>query len=233
MTELRLLETVSLPFEAEHLQQVLAAKGIEVFVEGVHSSNTFGMNALMGAIKIKVREEDLPSARQALSELHNNSGTAWYCGACQETNEPSFDYCWKCGGQRSDVEAEPPTASRGGADVDVTDFRSQHPSQANFNPSPYAPPQTESTTDLPSEESSEYEELVNRAYRASIIGLVTLPVVLHLYSCLLIISAVGLRIGLRAHYSARTHWRFILANLINVVVLLVAIAIGVAISQSW
>ncbi len=151
VSELRLLETVAQPFEAEHMQQVLEAAGVQSFIEGINGSNAFAMNALMGRIRIKVREEDLGRARQALSDAYNQVGPAWYCGACQEMNEPSFDICWKCGGDRAVVAVAPPSPkSADRAEVRPEDLLSRHAVSSEYNPAPYAPPQSDLT--LPARE---------------------------------------------------------------------------------
>lgn len=225
MNDLQLLETVSLPYEAEHLQQVLESAGIEAFVEGMYGSNTFGMNALMGSIKIKVRPSDLPRARQALMEALNNVGREWYCGSCQEMNEASFDICWQCGGERSLVEAEPAqTPQPDLVTVKPEDLLSPHPLTTAYNPAPYAPPSTEPTRfshdalneSIPTAVQSEYEDAVERAYRASILGLVTLPGILHIYSFVLLLGALSLP----ATTTTRLSWRFTLAMTLDLIVFL-------------
>lgn len=223
-TELQLLETVSLPFEAEHLQQVLESAGIEAYVEGVNGSNAFGMNALMGSIKIKVRTEDLPQARQVLSDSFNRVGRPWYCGNCQEMNEPSFDYCWQCEGERAAVETEIPAPPETPAvEVRPEDLLSPHPMRSEYNPAPYAPPTTDLALPAPgknvneiadSPTQAEYEETIERAYRASIIGLITLPVLLHIYSFVLLMGALSLP----ATTTAQITWRFRCAMSINLIV---------------
>ena len=227
MSDLQLLETVSLAYEAEHLQQVLASAGIEAFVEGLHGSNAFGMNALMGSIKIKVRPADLPRARQALSEAFNSVGREWYCGQCQETNEASFDICWQCGGERSQVEAEPPQAiAPEPVALKPEDLRSQHPVSKESSSSPYAPPLSEPVRSpqesfnehVPAAVQSEYEDTIERGYRASILGLVTLPGILHIYSFVLLLGALSLP----AQTTAKLSWRYTLAMTINLIVFLAA-----------
>lgn len=228
-TELQLLETVSLPYEAQHLKMLLEVAGIDAFIEGINASNTFGMNALMGSIKIKVRASDLPSARQVLREellRMSQSGEAWYCGNCKETNEPSFDICWKCGGAREEVQAErptsqPPATERPTKEIVAEELVSPSPVRAPYNPTPYAPPQSEPELPPRSDSASsaaqeEYNETIERAYRASILGLITLPGVMHLYSLILLLGALNIE----ADTTARLSTRFTIAMAINLFVFL-------------
>ncbi len=218
MSDLCLLETVSLPYEAEHLQQVLGDGGVEAFVEGLHGSNAFGMNSLMGRIRIKVREGDLPRARELLSEMRNRGGSPWFCGPCQEVNEGSFDYCWKCGGERSVVATDPPLAEIDNSKVSI-DFSSPHAKDTQFNPSPYAPPESEPAVPVEVKTSAsmqvEYEDRIERAYKASVLGLITVPILLHLYSLAILMSCASLN----AVSTARTRWRVRSTLVINLTVL--------------
>ncbi len=68
----------------------------------------------------------------------------WYCGTCQEMNEPSFDYCWQCEGERDTVEAEIPAPTATPHESATRGLLSPHPVTSEYNTAPYAPP----TSDL-------------------------------------------------------------------------------------
>ena len=220
---LRTLETVSLPFEAEHMQRVLATAGIESFIEGMNGANAFGLNTALGSIKIQVHDADVARARQVLSEVLNAPGQAWYCGDCQETNEANFDYCWKCGGEKSDVATEPPQSEQLPEQYKPEDMLSPQPVAAPYNPAPYAPPTSALALSAPEFDSAaaqvEYEDTIQRAYRASLIALITVPVLLNIYSLVLLLGALSLP---GTTTSTRLAWQFGLAMLINLLVFFMA-----------
>ncbi len=104
--KLKLLTSYTTAFEAEHLKLLLEAEQIPALVDGVHASNNFGFNSSMGAVQVRVPEELLARAREILEEANSNKHSAWMCAQCREANEPNFDFCWKCGGERSDAPVE-------------------------------------------------------------------------------------------------------------------------------
>ncbi len=194
----------------------------------MNSANAFGLNALMGVIKIKVRPEDLNRARQALSEYHNQHGESWYCGSCQEMNEASFDICWKCGGERADVAAElPRPAETPPAEIRPEDLLTQHQIVKDYDARPYAPPAADLTPPDPTETmdpeqsaaQAEYEDTVERAYRASVIGMITVPWLFHVYSMVLLLGALGLP----AKSTPKLNFRFRVAMAINLAAFALAI----------
>ncbi|MCC6509260.1 MAG: DUF2007 domain-containing protein [Pirellulaceae bacterium] len=241
---LHLVATVSLPFEAEHIQQVLQSAGLEVYVDGLHGANNFAFNATMGSIKVRVRAPDAARAEEILREARNKVGTAWYCGRCSETNEANFDMCWKCGGERTEVEGQPPASTAPTATsrptVHPDDLLSPYrtgDSNAGFNPSPYAtpgsPPSAPDPAQVPSsardeQALEELDDVIQRAYRASVFGLVTLPILLHIYSLITLLGALSIP----APFSPRNTWRFRIAMGINLAVVAACVYIVLQIRAS-
>ena len=44
-----------------------------------------------------LKDEDFDNAKKIIESISYNSiQAAWECKKCQEENDESFDYCWKC-----------------------------------------------------------------------------------------------------------------------------------------
>ncbi len=44
-----------------------------------------------------VNDADLNKAKElADSEISHPDAAQWICNSCQESNDPSFEYCWNC-----------------------------------------------------------------------------------------------------------------------------------------
>jgi hypothetical protein len=119
--------------------------------------------------------------------------------------EPTFDECWSCGADRETFEdrsgGKPPPAKV----ESPKDFADQLPPSAKVDPAeatnPYASPpllpkeKFESSKDE-DESDAEQDDLrsppgegdIQRAFRASILGIILCPPLLHLYSLILLLS---------------------------------------------
>ena len=89
--------------EAALLVQALDARGIASQTAGGSAAGAFGelgMESLQ--VDIHVDEADLERARnviereQARAREERESDATWICPSCGETNDPTFDLCWKC-----------------------------------------------------------------------------------------------------------------------------------------
>lgn len=219
------LTTLQQQFEAEHLQQVLQSAGINAFIEGLHCSSNFAFNTLVATISIKVPERDLQRAQQVLREARQPRGSGWYCGPCAEFMDAGFDICWRCGRLRSEVESDPPPAESIAEKpvANVSDFTTAHATERAYDPNPYATPRSDvalpiapvSVGYLDQEAATELEETIDRAWRASVIGLIALPVVAHAYSMLLLLGALSIH----AHFTQRSRFRYFAAMAIDLAVL--------------
>ena len=44
-----------------------------------------------------LRDDDFDNAKKIIESIsYNSTQAAWECKKCQEENDESFDYCWKC-----------------------------------------------------------------------------------------------------------------------------------------
>lgn len=186
---LELLVELSHPFEAELLRQVLERHEIACFVEGLNSASNLATKTGVGAIRLWVSAMDLPEARELLREAEQARDAAWYCERCGEWVGAGFEWCWKCGQPPSKQHAIHPSCHAAGSESEPNQtFSHDHDATA-----------------------LEFEDKISRAWRTSVIGLILLPVLLHIFSCVLLCQAIAMR----AHMNRRQRYLFAGAWLIN------------------
>ncbi len=96
-------------FEAESIRIRLDAAGIRAFVRGddaVTSMAISGGGVNTAIVVVEVAPDDYEQATQILAEDTRRRLTlgSWTCDECSETNDPSFDLCWNCGNERSNID---------------------------------------------------------------------------------------------------------------------------------
>lgn len=226
---------------AHQAKNWLDHEGIPAFVEGTNANSAFYVGNALTGVKLLVASEDEEKAANVLRQYRstNPETKGWYCGACQEHNEPSFDLCWSCGQNREDVEATAPSksvrqSSGGAALEDAENEFTEAKTQTNFETgNPYQPPLASLSADTnktmrpdsePTEESDRTEEVIQRAWRASIFGLgLVFPIpFLQLYSVILLLG-----VDRSVPIESRFQRQFKMAWIVNSVVLLGA-AVAVA-----
>ncbi len=188
--------------EAEHARAVLEENGVSAFVDGAAANTALSyVGTAIGGVRVFVRAGD---AEQALGIVENvlgeteASAASWFCGRCAETVDGTFDVCWSCGEARANVERPFPVTpdvapSKPGTEGDDEANRPALDNSCYDQSNPYASPITPETIAAPGDEDAQIspwaEALLLRAWRASILGLVFLPFVLHLYSMYLLAHA--------------------------------------------
>ncbi|WP_149497767.1 putative signal transducing protein [Roseiconus lacunae] len=100
-------------WSAVAIQSLLSAANISSHLVGTDPSTALSMGGAPtdSLIRVRVAEEDLPRA-QALLRAHDEEKqhqSAWQCERCDEPNEPTFEYCWNCDAERSQIPARQPT----------------------------------------------------------------------------------------------------------------------------
>jgi len=203
------------PVEAEQVRLVLENQGIAAFVDGANASNVLShVGTALGGVRLLVAQHDVARATEIIRSSEGTTGSAedaWFCGHCREEVDAGFDVCWSCGKDRDEVEQPFPHPSSESSseateqvDVDVDhvteNFAPERPAEDKLNP--YASPLADSIP-VPSEVKPSAETIVDpaveamllRAWRASILGLVFFPILLHFYSMYLLIRASTLRTG--------------------------------------
>lgn len=170
--------------EAEYTSNYLKGQGVPAFVDGATAGTVLShIGSALGGIRVLVDEVNADKAAQLLTELNESAGDdgePWFCGVCQEEVDGSFAACWSCGRSKDDVAAdsvpkpEPPA-------VDTVEL--PKPIQTN---NPYQPP-IEGTVEAPVPETNQQaNELLDRAWKAIILGTVFLPFIMQPYGLYLL-----------------------------------------------
>ncbi len=217
----------------ENAAQAHAAKSL-LDLAGVQSvitdeelvSQLWHIGAFNG-IKLQVVAEDEKLARRTLHDAGESPervhGAPWRCIKCQEVIEADFEVCWSCGAAREEaadpdfdpnVETESPASSE-----QFTEDEPWSRASESIDPNnPYVPAHVRDdepdSFQMPAA-SDAVEDLVVRAWRASVIGLGLCPGILHVYSIGLLMSAGAAG----AELSAMGKLRFVCALLIDLLVL--------------
>jgi hypothetical protein len=94
------------PTDAYLVHHWLDRNGIFAQVRGEHRMGLRGDIPIPDAWpSIWVRNEDRDAAEAAIRTFNAPRAVhpRWICPACQEDNEPNFDSCWSCDGDRPGV----------------------------------------------------------------------------------------------------------------------------------
>lgn len=200
------IESFTSPYEAEIAKRWLEDHGVEAFLDGSSSFTALSyVGSALAGVRLMVPDSQIDQAQIVLRDFVRDRSQAhgfrWWCGSCREENEASFDLCWKCGRDRGEVEAAFPIQKRSPTTpepvLDSTDvLLAKQPVADESNPySPTAVPRlrlitTESDGLLPEES----EEMLQRAWRASVLG-ISLPFLLTFYSIVLLLGALDTQMG--------------------------------------
>jgi hypothetical protein len=197
-------------FDAETAKLQLDSCGIpSIVTSGAMNAMLGELGGTLSPIELLVREEDVERTTLALDEFLSQEGKEdWVCSKCKEEVPGTFGNCWSCGIDRANHE-EP--NSRLTADLDESRsvevgaeafVERNHTVLATDLSSlslPYAPPSTlSSSSRLIAKEfeaqsalsTDEMEAIIDRAWRAAIVGIL-LPVGLHFYSLYLLFKSCG------------------------------------------
>jgi hypothetical protein len=153
--------------EAETARVALEHEGIQAFVDGAATANALShVGTALGGVRLMVAKGDAQRAAKVMDLLAREARldkAPWFCGVCREEVEATFDVCWSCQGDRSSVEVPRPQAA---ADLSSKATEAEAPG-----------------------EDSAVEAMLARAWRAAVIGIIFLPILLHLYSMWLLLRA--------------------------------------------
>lgn len=187
--------------EAEMLRSVLEESGVRAFVDGAAANTALShIGPALGGVKVFVRTVDAEQALEIIEEIRAESNVStepWFCGTCEESIDGSFDVCWSCGQDRANAERPFPAvrdeeeSSDDGEGDELIDLPIPDRSEDD-EANPYATPMTTEPTvpdNRPPEINEAAEVMLERAWRASIIGFVFLPFIMQLYSIYLLIRA--------------------------------------------
>lgn len=187
---------------ADAARVALEHEGIAARLDGVsvgHALNHVG--TALGGVGLLVNANDAERAAEIVAELAREAElqkSPWYCGRCREDVEATFDVCWSCGNDRRDVEIQrPPKTVESSRASSLNDDFSENDAgeDAAADGNPYRSPRATASRAIDRREEdlepedAEREAMIARAWRASILGIVFLPILLHLYSMWLLLRA--------------------------------------------
>jgi hypothetical protein len=191
--------------DAEQIRSRLEQHGIAAFLDGANANTALShVGTALGGVRVLVRMTDAEQAAEIVASARRDSMASpdpWYCGQCEEEIEGGFDICWSCGNARADVGRPLPVTSDDqrleparGADFGEVTPTPDYDGYDDANP--YTPPITPDSAStqraVAPELNKEAEAMLVRAWRASIIGTIFLPIVLHFYSMYLLIRAANM-----------------------------------------
>ena len=242
MNRLVTIARFSHPAEAHAARNRLERAGIAAVVTDETAASMLSyVGSALGGARVQVEEQEARRAGEILLGIADDDPPEelkgyWRCRECQEIVDPGFEVCWSCLRSRPEVQDETfrPTLAvlADDADQDPSDrplmFQLLQPSRearGEDDLNPYAPSGAIGGTATPQRLEivplTDPDELVLRAWRASVLGLFLLPPLLHVYSMYLL-----LRVSLgRGVMSPRANRRFYFAMIINLLVGLISGAI--------
>ncbi len=182
-------------FEAEIIRSTLERSGIESYlINGATATTLSYIGSAIGGTQVHVLESDLPRARQLAEQRKPGSSNEaeWYCTHCDEEQGSAFDVCWKCGQDRASVGRTISPESNLESEFKEQELLTSNLAQLHL-----------------------LEHDVVRAWRASLFGVVSLPVILHLYSAYLLVGVAlsGEKLPIK------TRWMFWGATIIDIAVI--------------
>lgn len=171
---LRTIKTYGSPAEAALARARLHEAGISAFLQGEQTGTTLWyVGTALGGVKLQVPENEVPRAMEVLAEREESKAVSWTCGECGAHVDAGFDICWSCGATVEARTQDPPVAA-------ATSKEGDH----------VLPDDVPQTEDAPRDDA---EELLRRAWRASIIGLFLCPGILNLYAASLLAHYLGIQ----------------------------------------
>lgn len=235
MPNLRLtkIDSFLTEFEAKAACNRLQEHGVEAYIEGAAGQTALShIGPALSGVRLLVDQENAMLAKQILLDQDVADAGPWTCGTCFSEVDAGFEVCWKCGSLRSEAEWLP-EEEEGELRPDELSYRgdgdeSGEPDRSASD-NPYQVPGSQMTEgqvtgaeastvvyDAAVELQLQQEALVERAWKACILGLVILPVVAHLYALWVLLSATLIP----AEFSRRAKTRFRMTLWISIAAIL-------------
>jgi hypothetical protein len=174
--EIVTLATFSDPLEAEHVKAQLEAEDIRVFQSGEETSNLFtGLGGAFAQVQLHVAEKDLKRAMCVLSRLDEDEDEDE-----EEEARPAEE------SSEAITGAAPPRPEEAASDAIQVGRRE---GLAEVKPPVWEAAEEAAAGEDEDETGTRWtaEDFAERAWRAAFFGMVTLPVILHIYSAVLVL----------------------------------------------
>lgn len=201
-SELVQIASYATEVEAEYVRSLLRENGIHAYVDGAASNTMMShVGTALGGVRLLTSSGNAEAAIEFLASIGDDSRSsdaAWFCGQCEETIDANFDVCWACGRERAMVEGQvpvPESETEPDRPIDADSKSQAVITSAPREPShPYVPPgvaDTATNQNFTTSSADDVDEMVLRAYRASLLGFILLPVITHAYSMYLLLRAAA------------------------------------------
>lgn len=209
-------------FEARAACNRLQDNGIPAYIEGAAGQTALSyIGPAMSGVRLLVDQEHEMLAKQILLEPGARSENIgpWTCGTCFSEVDEGFEVCWKCGSLRSEAEwiAEADEGELRPEKLCYSDeSEAGRERQTRTGNNPYETPKSETlrmAADVSAEFQLRQEAIVDRAWKAAILGAVLLPLVTHIYALWCLFAAAQIP----AEFSSHAKFRFRMTLLISIV----------------
>ncbi len=188
----------SIPVEAHAARGLLEAEGIRAVLEGEGAVNVFsGVQGLGGKITLNVAESDAERAVALLADVVEgpppDDSRLWLCPLCGDAVDVDRPVCPACQTPRPDTwqvrSAMSSSPFKSGSDDIQTEPPPNRSTVTSDTPIEAVPWAREEEEDRPAPETSISDDLVRRAFRSALFGLLFFP--LTFYAVWLLWRLVG------------------------------------------
>lgn len=102
---MKLLYTHENRIIVSNIANILEQAGIDIHLKNEFSGAAAGELILHETwLEIWVTEQDFSKASDIVENSLNDTGSDWFCSSCGERNPSSFEVCWQCSSQATNVE---------------------------------------------------------------------------------------------------------------------------------
>lgn len=194
--EMVVLRRFSDSITAETLRGRLAVAGIDVYVRGTSIEAAFGLGGAptSSGMRVEIARGDVEAALAVIAEddrLREVAGD-WVCNRCDEENDATFEFCWKCQKERGPNDTKQiPTAPQTNP-ITAPESNVAKPIQRDSvdTANPYQPVLLESVAvdavSLTSDAIAIHDETIDNAlrdlFRLACVSVLIIPVPLALYA---------------------------------------------------
>jgi hypothetical protein len=212
------------PLEAQLSLALLRDGGVNAFLTGDISSNTFsGVEGLGGPVQIQVPAADAQRAADILATAEQEKldhdwearaeadAAVWVCSLCGEPVPLERPACPSCQTPREALRREPSCAAPRPRALQAEDAVQKRDEIAAGTPPLPAHELTDEPAELPPLETFQSDDLARRAFRAAAFGCMTLFVPFNLYSLWLLLRLCLLP-GEASPENTRKSWWALLMN---------------------
>jgi hypothetical protein len=182
MRELVTIATFPDAGAASIVRASLEVEGITAHLQGAEAASTlWHVGTALGGVQLQVASDDVERASALLHDGHaplDGPSGPWVCGPCGEPIDAGFDVCWMCGANRSESRPDGDGEHRDGDAAELEAL-----AIADGEAEPHVADVAGAAT------ATDWDRMAERAWRATLIGLVCPPVLV--YAIFLLTQVLG------------------------------------------